>query len=123
MDVPTVAVALTVGTDALLLHTRNQILRKYGVVTVSTNSAQEAFEVFQSGDFDFVLLCHTIPEAEREQLVAQIRRRSASTPVISVSDIFHQEDPFADATTINDPNTMLRDIGRVAGLSLPIDQA
>ncbi len=121
MEGQAIAAALTVGRDPLLLHTRNEILRKYGIATVSALSIQDAFQIFQSGDFDFVLLCHSVPEAERKQLITLMRNRRASTPVITISEVSFYDDPFADITTINDPETMLRDIGRVARLQLPID--
>ena len=116
-----VATALSVGTDTLLMRTRNEVLRKAGLAIVSAHSVRDAFRLFISDDFDCIVLCHSLPQQDRKRLVDHIRRYSTSVPIITVADIFHEIDSFVDVTTDNNPKVMLADISRVARLALPID--
>jgi len=56
---------LSAGRDRPLLFTRNRVLEEAGYnVTAATTSA-ETVERFFTGDFDLVILCHSIPIEER----------------------------------------------------------
>jgi hypothetical protein len=65
---------------------------------------RQAIDEFVRGDFDLVLLCHSIPEDTRERLVDVLRKHTSRTPIISVASFEGQFDGFADATIANDPN-------------------
>jgi len=58
------AFILAVGQDNLLLNTRSSILRTAGYVVESVMSLTQALNQFLTGDFDLVLLCHSIPLQE-----------------------------------------------------------
>jgi hypothetical protein len=61
---------------------------------------------FVRGDFDLVLLCHSIPEDARERLVDALRKHTSRTPIISVASFDGQFDCFADGTIRNDPSLL-----------------
>ena len=100
-------VVLAVGYNPLLLETRSQVLRSAGYTVVSVCSLKEAISRFLQGDFDLVVLCHSIPAHERERLAHIVREHTPRTPVIFVSPGFPQHDPFADVTIENDPNDLV----------------
>ena len=106
-------VALAVGLDPLLLETRNRVLESAGHTIVSALSVEQGLERFVSGDFDIVILCHSIPVRERERLTYAIRRRSPNTPVVVITTKFSAMDSFADAMIENEPEILLQEIPRI----------
>jgi CheY-like chemotaxis protein len=106
-------VALAVGRDPVLLETRGQLLRKAGYRVVSALSTEQALQNFASGDFDIVILCHSIPVRERERLTYAIHRHSPNTPVVVVRARVSAMDSFADATIENEPEILLQEIPRI----------
>jgi|SRR6185312_9002511 len=105
--------ALSVGQDPVLLETRRQILRHAGYTVVSALSVEQALQSFVSGDFDIVVLCHSMPVQDRERLTYSIRRHSPNTPVIVVTAKVGAMDSFADATIENEPEILLQEIPRM----------
>jgi DNA-binding response OmpR family regulator len=66
-------IALAVSLDPSLLRTRSQVLQSAGYIVVSASSVKEAVDYFQAGDFDLVILCHSLPAKDRERLTSLIR--------------------------------------------------
>ena len=54
-------VVLMVGQDRVLTETRSQVLRIAGYTVVPAFTLRQAMDEFVSGDFDLVLICHSIP--------------------------------------------------------------
>jgi len=73
---------LSVGVDSMILEARARLLRSAGFNVVSAMSIKEAFRLFQDGDFDLLLLCHTLPAQDRERLLRLIR--ASGIPVASI---------------------------------------
>ena len=59
-----VSLILNVGQDPSLLETRSALLRAAGYIVESVLSIRESISHFQAGDFDLVVLCHTIPQKD-----------------------------------------------------------
>ena len=106
-------VVLAVGHDPLLLKTRGQVLQAAGYVVVSTHSLKDAMAKFLHGDFDLVILCHSLPVEQREHLTYFIREQTSLTPIISISPNWGQHDLFTDVTIDNDPNELVRGLREV----------
>jgi DNA-binding response OmpR family regulator len=106
-------VVLAVGLDAQLLDTRKMLLQSAGYIVTTGGSIKEAFHLFVNGDFDLVMLCHTIPEKDRGGLICMIRASGSCTPVVTISTLAGQRDFFADATLETDPPKFL---GRIRDL-------
>jgi len=102
---------LSVGLEALLLNARNLVLQSAGYIVVSATSIKEAFTLFGNGDFDLVVLCHSIPVKDRDRLIGLIRTSGSRTPVVSVSGKNGECDAFADVTIEDSPNKLLAGIG------------
>ena len=78
-----------------------------GFTVVPAFTLRQAMDEFVSGDFDLVLLCHSIPEDDRERLVEVLRKHTSRTPIISVASFDGQLDGFADGTIENDPRLLI----------------
>jgi CheY-like chemotaxis protein len=108
------ALILSVGHHPTLLETRNLILRAAGYKVEGTASIKQAIRQIQEGNFDLVLLCHSIPAPERERLAGLIRASGASTSVVSIATITGgPEDAFVDQTIESDPRKLLPGIKEV----------
>jgi hypothetical protein len=57
---------LSVGRDLALLDTRDAMLRACGYIVESELSEKQAINHFRAGDFDLVLLCHSIASQDRD---------------------------------------------------------
>ncbi|MDX6464457.1 MAG: hypothetical protein QOE55_8154 [Acidobacteriaceae bacterium] len=90
-----------------MLDTRRMILQSAGYMVVTAHSTKEAFHLFVIGDFDLVLLCHTIPKSDRDGLTCMIRAYALKAPVVAVATVAGQQDFFATATLENDPYKLL----------------
>jgi CheY-like chemotaxis protein len=102
---------LAVGQDPELLESRSAILRAAGCVTVQASSISDAIKQFMAGDFDLVLLCHSIPAPERLGLTGLIRATGSLTPIVTVVPLTGQVSAaFADTTIAADPEGFLRGI-------------
>jgi CheY-like chemotaxis protein len=102
---------LAVGREPALLEYRSQILRRAGYIVDSEYSVKDAINRFKHGDFDLVLLCHSIPVKERERLISSIRAFGSLTPIVSVAHPHaHAPEAFADATVQSAPEMLLSGI-------------
>src|SRR5690349_16685847 len=101
------ALILSVGSDPQLLGTRELLLQSAGYAVVSARSVKEAVDRFLGGDFDLVLLCHSLSETERKRVVYLIRASGSFTPVVAIAEYTGQNDGLASATIESDPEQLL----------------
>lgn len=93
------ALILSIGHDPELLERRSTILRADGYIVDSVSSIKQAIVHFMDGDFDLVLLCHSIPVKERELLTSSIRAFGSLTPIVSIaSPVGRAPETCANAT-------------------------
>jgi CheY-like chemotaxis protein len=102
---------LSVGLDPALLATRNLVLQSAGYIVASVASVREAVDRFKGGDFDLMVLCHSIPERDRGWLTCLIRASGSHIPVVAVSARPYERDGFADLTLDDDPYKFLEGVG------------
>jgi hypothetical protein len=98
---------LSVGLDRALLENRSLVLHSAGYMVVSAYSLKEAVDRFLGGDFDLVILCHSIPRKDRDHLACLIRASGSRIPVVCISGNPGQSDPFADTTIEDVPHKLL----------------
>ena len=104
------ATILSVGQDPELLKTRSLVLCANGYA-VESCSIGEAIQHFRAGDFDLVILCHSVPQREREHLIGLIRDCDCSTPVLFVAAASADcPDTLANASSPGDPQELLQSI-------------
>jgi CheY-like chemotaxis protein len=104
------ALILSVGSDPQLLGTRELLLQSAGYAVVSARSVKEAVDRFLAGDFDLVLLCHSLSETERKRVVYLIRASGSFTLVVAIAEYTGQNDGLASATIESDPEQLLAGI-------------
>ena len=104
---------LAVGLDPSLLETRSLVLQSAGYIVESALSVKEAVDRFQSGDFDLVLLCHSVPRKDRDRVTSLIRASGSRTPIVSIAGDLGECDAFANATLEDGPNNFLAGIRHV----------
>ncbi len=102
-------VILALGLDSLVAGQRS-VWQSAGYFVTPIKSINEAIAHLREGDFDLVLLGHSIPTDSRERFTFLIRASGSRTPVVSVSDSSTECDSFADATIRNDPAGLLKSI-------------
>jgi CheY-like chemotaxis protein len=93
---------LAVGREPALLEYRSQILRRAGYIVDSEYSVKDAINRFKHGDFDLVLLCHSIPVQERDRLISSIRAFGSLTPIVSVAPAGSRASDVVDSVICED---------------------
>ena len=106
-------VVLGVGLESSLLESQSRVWRPAGYILRPACSVPEAIELFRDGDFDVVLLGHSLTAESRERLAFLIRATGSRIPVISTMDSSGNLDGFADATLAGEPNELLERIGEL----------
>lgn len=96
---------LSVGYDDQLLRSRNQVLASKGFAVIGSASAPEAVRIFLDADVDLAILCHSIPENERRQLVARMKQDRPLTPILTIqaSDAPARQPLVDDTISAMDP--------------------
>jgi DNA-binding response OmpR family regulator len=114
---------LAVGLDSSLMAGQRSVWQSAGYFVTPTKSIREAIVHLREGDFDLVLLGHSISPDSREKLAILIRASGSRTPVISITDSQTESDSFADTTLGADPVSLLKSIREFmaerAGASAP----
>ena len=108
-------IVLAVGFDSSLMKTRILVLQSAGYIVESASSLKEAAARFQAGDFDLVLLCHSIPMKDRDHLTCLIRATGSLTPVVSITQNLGACDAFVNATLEDGPNKFLAGVREQLG--------
>lgn len=106
-------VILAVCLEPLLPGAQGPDWTSAGYIFLTANSIQEAINHFKNGDFDLVLLGHSVPVDARERLTFLIRATGSRVPVVSIASSSGHRDSFADATFEPDSNKLLHSIGEL----------
>jgi hypothetical protein len=77
-------VILYSGRDIGLAQARRLALEQAGYVVVLCNDTEDFVRKFLDGDFDLVVLCNSLRDAERERLSSLVHRFAPRTPVLRV---------------------------------------
>jgi CheY-like chemotaxis protein len=110
-------IVLAVGRDPVLLETRRLILQAAGYTVRSVLSLKQAMFQLLTGDFDLVILCHSISAEDRRRLTSSIREHTARIPIISISTGFGLPDPFTNATIDSDPKQLVTGLREILSRS------
>src|SRR6185312_14356411 len=79
-------VILSAGRDSGLLKKRNAALAAMGYKIAAASDPCETVNKLLNGDFDLVLLCHSMPDDDRRKLAHIVTRFSPSTPVVLICE-------------------------------------
>jgi response regulator RpfG family c-di-GMP phosphodiesterase len=110
---------LSVSRDAVLLASRNAVLRQAGYTVFATMKNEEAIALAQDESIDAVVLGDSILSAERDELARAIHEVSARIPIVLLK--CPGERPPAEATACMDsldgPEVLLGKLREVLGTS------
>ena len=108
-----ITLVLAIGLDSTLFEAQRRVLQSAGYLVTSAWSMKAAIDDFQEGDFDLVVLSHSLPMASRERLLSLIRASGSRVPVVCTKDSAGDFGGFADAAIANEPHELMREIGMV----------
>jgi DNA-binding response OmpR family regulator len=74
---------LSVSYDKALLHTRELMLSREGFEIVSAVGFSAAIEACKEGQFDLVIMGHSIPPADKSAIITQLRAM-CDTPILAL---------------------------------------
>lgn len=113
---------LNLGKDVSLLSTRHEVLRSAGYIVETTSSIARALKSLREGDFDVVVMCHSLSEGERTYLTNCIRETGSTIPVIVVeAGDSRSNHRFRDESSGSAPDELLRKVGAVLRQSSSVD--
>jgi DNA-binding response OmpR family regulator len=74
---------LSISYDEALLQTRAMLLRGQGFDVVSAKGFSAALSACETGSFDLVILGHSIPQEDQQQIIKQLRA-VCGTPILAL---------------------------------------
>ena len=108
-----ITIALAIGFDPWLLESQRTVWRSAGCFVTGTGSVREAMDQLKSGDFDMVLLDHSISLKNRDGMTSLVRASGSLIPVVCMTDLPGNADDSASSTIENEPEALLQ---RILGL-------
>jgi CheY-like chemotaxis protein len=76
---------LSVGYDPILMPVRSMLLRQTGYEVVEAHSAGDALKRIKAGNFDLLLICHTVKQDEQDTLIEAMRLSWPAVPVLCLT--------------------------------------
>ena len=101
---------LTISRNAELQNLRTLVLREAGYEVAAAVNDAEAIRLFEApNSFGLVLLCHSVPEASRIQLVTRIKTLTAKLPVLMLYNGYESTAARVDGSlhNLDSPQQML----------------
>jgi CheY-like chemotaxis protein len=108
-----IAVVLAIGFDPWQIEVQRTVWISAGCFVTAAQSMREALGEFMGGDFDLVLLNHSIPAEDRDRLTSWIRASGSRTPVAYITDSPGNPEDLAYSTIQNEPHALPRRIGEL----------
>jgi len=101
---------LLLGKDPLLLETRARILWGCGHSVEFTQYTADAMERLANSSFDFVVICHTVKENDREAVMHSLEVARRRTRVVCLYRGTHGGVRRAEWVDISDPENLVEAI-------------
>jgi DNA-binding response OmpR family regulator len=76
---------LSIGYDRVLMPVRSMLLRQAGYEVVEAHSAGGALKRIKAGNFDLLLICHTVGQDEQNSLIEAMRLSWPTVPVLCLT--------------------------------------
>ena len=105
---------LSTGRNARVMEARDTALIAAGFNVVSSH-ADEFMEKLFEGNFDAIILCHSLREEERRRLAGIIKSYHSATPVIVVSDLQGRKFQYGTRTVWNYPEHIIASLRELTG--------
>jgi CheY-like chemotaxis protein len=108
-----IAVVLAIGFDPWLFEAQRTVWRSAGCFVTAAGSMGDALGEFMGGDFDLVLLDHSIPAEDRDRLTYWIRASGSRTPVACITDSSGNPEDLAYSTIKDEPHALPQRVGEL----------
>jgi DNA-binding response OmpR family regulator len=115
---------LVVSRDQMLLQTRRLILGTYFDVEAAGRMS-EAGSIISKNDFDLIVLCDTLTDAECQQIAEMVRNRNPQPTLLSLlgpGTKGHDRVVGRPLSLPGGPLQLLKECANVLGLELPSKQ-
>jgi CheY-like chemotaxis protein len=76
---------LSIGYDVVLMPVRSMLLRQEGYEVVETYSVGEGLRKIKAGGFDLLLMCHTIPSDQQQELIEALHLAQPGLPFLCLT--------------------------------------
>lgn len=88
MENPLIATlrVVSVGYETVLMGLRSQVLRQAGHSMLETHTLKDALRMIELDSTDLLLICHSVPKAEEQWLIAQVREKRRLLPIICIGN-------------------------------------
>jgi len=93
---------LSLSYDGSLLETRRMLLERAGYAVTSAQRLADALNACDTASYDLVIVGHSIPRGDKRELVAELRKRGCTAPVLSL--LRADEEPIDEAAAAIDPD-------------------
>ena len=104
---------VSVGHDNSLMPIRTLLLRHAGYAVTEAYTCREALQRLISGQFDLVLICHTITEDEKSEFIPAVRVLQPEVPIVCIRTHEHYPNDEICRTVDNVAPRFLTDINAV----------
>jgi CheY-like chemotaxis protein len=115
--VPFMPHILSVSYDATLLRTRQLLLESRGYVVTSAEGYVEAISKCSSGNYDLLIIGHSIPHADKKAIVTEAKQHG-SLPVLALLRVNEPElENASESVDVLRPEVLLDAVERLAPLN------
>jgi CheY-like chemotaxis protein len=101
---------LSVGYDPILMAVRTMLLRQTGYEVVEAHSSGEALKRIKIGNFDLLLICHTVEPDERDLLIDASRVLWPQVPMLCLTSVPEYSDLSHCSMACNTAPEFLADV-------------
>jgi DNA-binding NarL/FixJ family response regulator len=112
---------LSIGSDVILLESRNRVLESAGFEVVGSLQAPDAFLRFETEPFDAVVLGDSMPWQARVEFLRSLKNRKPLIPVVVLyrADDRGEELREADALcgSLDGPEQLINTVAAVVGFA------
>jgi CheY-like chemotaxis protein len=88
---------ISTGTDAELLWLRNAVLQSAGFNVTTTSDGDDALSKIRQGDCGVLLLCYSLSEPSRRELVETFREFCPHGRIVAIANCKVDKPEFADS--------------------------
>jgi CheY-like chemotaxis protein len=106
---------LSVSYDAVLLSTREMLLRSAGYTVTSAEGYVDAMRKCRASDYDLLIVGHSIPHADKEAIIAELQQNCPAPVLALIRPNEPQLSGAAEAIEANRPDLLLSKVKRLLG--------
>jgi DNA-binding NtrC family response regulator len=96
-----------VGKDANLMRSRTLLLSNAGYAVQEAFSLEKAAALVELDSIDLTLICHTVPDDDKQALISLIQKKKSRIPVVCIRSYAYESIPFSCTVVDNDPEVLL----------------